>query len=72
MSRRSVQTVEQTGKRYKGQMLLSGLGLIAGLVVAFIGMSTDNYQQLLWGGLGALFCVLWLLLVKILAWWHHG
>jgi hypothetical protein len=73
-----VQTVEQTGKFWKSQMLLSALTCIAGVIVSAVGyQATMNGPQP--GGplapIGVLMVfagLLWFIFARIGAWWNHG
>ena|ERR1043166_631298 len=62
---RDVQTVEQTGKRFKGMMAGGVIAMILGLLLAFSG----------WPQTGMSLAVLGLaayIAARSGAWWHHG
>lgn len=69
-----VQTVEQTGKRHKLQMLLSGLTIIIGIImlVSQVSAAAPSEDTIMWGFLICIVGVIWLVIVKILSWWYHG
>src|SRR5262245_22674447 len=60
-----VQTVEQTGKKYKGAMLAGGLGMVFGLLLV-MGDADVPGALLLTGGL---ICYIY---GRFGAWWHHA
>jgi ribosomal protein L32 len=57
--------IEQTGKRYKGQMLAAGALACVGAVVAASFSPAIGVLMVLGGGV-------WLLAARFGAWWHHG
>lgn len=70
-------TIEKHGKSLKLQQLLSILTLVLGIILVVVGSqqigqdgaiaaSTVNGVLTTFGG------VVWLVVVKILMWWHHG
>jgi uncharacterized membrane protein YvbJ len=72
-----VQTIEQTGKIWKLQQLLSALLIIAGVVLVTVATSADSAseQTAIIGGIGVsslLVGLLWFLFARFFAWWHHG
>lgn len=67
------QTVEQTGKFWKSQILLSALLLIGGVVAAVIGSQDKGANNIGgFGGLAIFLGLLWLIFAKVGAWWFHG
>lgn len=73
-----VQTIERTGKRWKGLMLIGALALIGGTtscgwLVVRDPRALSDPPMLAWvGGAIALVGLLVLLVGRIGAWWHHG
>jgi hypothetical protein len=64
-----IQTVEQRSKRYKMQLLLSGLLCWGSIIVIAI----DNQSGLkAFGGLGLLVGIIWYILIRFEIWWNHG
>lgn len=66
---RQVTTIEATGKRWKGLRLLSILGFIIGLCIAF-GAGPGHVGQI--GVWLAIAGFLGLAIAKAGAWWYHG
>lgn len=66
---KDVQTIELTGKRYKGQLLLSGILFWVSVVWIMGGIMTQGDIStptwLLWISL------IWWVVTKFLIWWHH-
>ncbi len=69
-----VQTVEQTGKKFKLQTLLSILMIIGGVVmsVSQINRSEPGEGAIITGFLICIIGAIWLVVVKCLSWWYHG
>lgn len=70
-----VTVIEQTGKKYKGQIALASMMMIGGIAVAILGMMSSNENMRLIGVLGVLGMVvgvIWLGIAKVAAWWSHG
>ena len=63
--KQKVQTIEKTGKFYKGMKLI-GLILIA--VAIWLAIKGNSDRAFILGIVG----VVILIVGKILAWWHHG
>ena len=59
-----IQTVEQTGKKYKLQKLLSALLILAGWIVIYGGGG--------YGGTMIAIGVIWFCITAFISWWHHG
>jgi len=57
---------EQTGKKYKGIMLLGGLGVGVGVVMLIAGAAPLLSVGTVTGGLLVYFCA------RAGAWWNHG
>lgn len=61
-----IQTIEQTGKKWKGIQLYGGLGFCIGAIMIFIeGVAVI-------GLLISLISMLVYFIGRIGAWWHHG
>jgi hypothetical protein len=70
---RRVQTIEQTGKTWKAQILLSSLLLIAGVVLATVGAQSKGMEAATaLGVMAILIGIVWLIFAKLGAWWFHG
>lgn len=63
---------EQTGKKYKGQIVMSVLGLFLGVIIAIVGAATGLEPVTGLGIFTCMACLAWLVTVKFLAWWQHG
>lgn len=59
--------IEKTSKSLKGQGCLASVGLLLGVVLAFSGGQSGQF-----GVFVAFSCLVWLVVVKALAWWRHG
>lgn len=76
MSRRYVQTVEQTGKLWKLQMLLAFVLCAAGVTQTVLAFNDRAF----WYGVAGVqigpvllaIGVCWFLFVRIASWWFHG
>jgi hypothetical protein len=69
---RRVQTIEATGKRWKGMQAIGSLALIGGLVVGGVGLNSGREDFV---GLGLLLLiggVALTVLARLGAWWYHG
>jgi hypothetical protein len=69
----AVQTVEQTGKKWKLQILLASALSMLGALVLFTSFGSENPGA--GAGLGCLALTIglfWFVIVRIMAWWHHG
>lgn len=76
---RQVQTVEQTGKFWKAQQLLSACVAILGVVLACAGIGSDSRHAgqgvHALGGIGVLMVLgglVWFFIARVGAWWNHG
>ena len=70
-SSEKVQTIEQTSKRLKKQMIFAILAIMFGLIVA-ISSSTNNYTSgSVFGMLLIVAGIIGIITVKIKIWWHH-
>ena len=68
-----VQTVEQTGKKYKLQQLLSVLVIIVGVIMVIAATSGDKPGgDAGLGGLAILVGIIWYIITRFTTWWHHG
>lgn len=74
----TVQTIEQTGKLWKGIMALSALLFVLGITGCALAVVRDpravtDPPLLSWiGGVAALAGFIGLLIGKLGAWWYHG
>lgn len=69
-----VQTVEQTGKKFKLQTLLSILMIIGGgaMLVSQVVQSKPSELAITWGIVICIIGIFWRVTVKFFAWWSHG
>jgi uncharacterized membrane protein YvbJ len=69
-----IQTVEQTSKPYKLQLLLASLLCMGSVVVMVFGFSGDQASSGAGGfGIGGLLVgIIWFIIVRFMIWWHHG
>lgn len=69
-----VQTVEQTGKKFKLQIILSSLLLSIGIFLVVFNMASGNPNEstISMGMVTAVIGLFWLAIVKFIAWWQHG
>lgn len=65
VGRRPVQTIEQTGKRFKAMMAGGVVAMLIGLTLAMSG-ETEIGAVLMLLGLAAYIAA------RSAAWWHHG
>lgn len=63
--KQKIQTIEKTGKFYKGMMLI-GLILIGAAI--WMTLKGNSDRAFILGIIG----VIIIIVGKILAWWHHG
>ena len=70
----TVQTVEQTGKKFKLQILLSILMITGGIVILLsqLFILTPSEGAMMWGFLICFVGVIWLVVVRFFSWWSHG
>lgn len=67
------QTVEQTGKFWKAQILLSALLLIGGVVLIIAGSQNGGRGPIgPFGAIAVVVGIIWLIVAKVGAWWFHG
>lgn len=67
-----VQTVEQTGKRWKAQQLLAVLLVCISVVVIIAGGASTSVGAEVAGSLMLAAGAIWFVVARIGAWWHHG
>jgi len=67
----NIQTIELTSKKYKFQGCLSGI--LLGIAVFFIvlGTSTSSSGMVFFSTFLFLIGLVWLIIVRLLVWWHH-
>ena len=67
-----VQTIEATGKKWKGLQLISGIVLIISIIGIFSssGTGSDSSDSSIWGLLLLASIIIWLY-ARFSAWWHH-
>lgn len=67
-----IQEIEQTGKKFKRQLLMaSGLTIVS--MLGCMGGASGNSTALTTAGMiGFLGGILWFATVRFLMWWHHG
>ena len=70
----NAQTIEQTGKRFKLQILLSILVMIVGIImsVSQVNKSEPSQGAIIGGFLICIIGAIWLIVVKFCTWWYHG
>ncbi len=61
---KGVQTIEQTSKKYKKQVLISSLFIVIGFFTVF----ANAYIGVVLIFIG----LIWLLIGMVMSWWHHG
>ena len=59
-----MQTIQATGKLWKGMQLLSGLAVVAGVLVCLVAGA--------WGGVLIVGGIFFFCIGRIGAWWFHG
>ena len=62
-----ITTTQATAKKFKGQQLLAAAACALGVIFLVAGGNSAS-----WGGLLLLAGLVWFLLARVLAWWHHG
>jgi hypothetical protein len=65
-------TIEETGKKYKKQMLLSAAMMCAGVVWAVGSANTPGPGGSAVPVLLIFFGLVWFIVARIAAWWNHG
>jgi len=66
-----IQTIEQTSKKYKKQIIYAILATIIGVIVMISSASSESRGVITFGILLTLGGLIWLFAVKIKIWWHH-
>jgi uncharacterized membrane protein YvbJ len=66
-----VQTIQQTSKRFKKQIIIAVILLIGGIIVLAIGADGKRYGLAGVGILAIILGVVWYIIVRIRIWWHH-
>lgn len=73
---RHVQTIQATGKRYKGQQILAAITVILGVVIGIGGgngaSAGSNNSAVSIGVALFLSGLAWFFLARFFAWWNHG
>ena len=64
--------VELTAKSWKLQILLSSLTTIVCLILGFVGVSMKTGSLMAIGFLGFVVGLVWFIVARVMAWWHHG
>lgn len=67
----NVQTIEQTGKKYKKQKLYSVLIFIFGIAVMFLTIPLDSRIFIPTGIIISVISIIWFIIIEIKIWWHH-
>jgi len=69
-----VQTVEQTSKKLKLQLLISSLLCMGSLLVMLSSCSEPQARSdgMASGTLGFFVGLIWFMIVRFKIWWHHG
>lgn len=67
-----VQTIEQTGKVYKAQTLLSVMMIFFGMLACIGGASSTPKGEAPAGMWIFLAGAVWFIVVRFLSWWDHG
>jgi uncharacterized membrane protein YvbJ len=60
-------TTQATSKKFKGQQLLAAVLCCLGLIIQMVG-GADTY----WGAIVLLVGLVWFIVARVGAWWHHG
>lgn len=69
----TVQTVERTSREWKMHILLASLTVIVGVVWLIAAMTGYcSQEQIGWSMLLLIPGVIWYVLARVGAWWHHG
>ena len=71
---RPVQTVEQTGKKFKLQLLISVLMIATALVIIITQISRGQSSEgiVVFAPLLLLIGLIWFIVIRFFAWWSHG
>lgn len=64
-----VQTIQQTSKRLKKQIIYSALAIITGIITSVSGYRSSAAVTI--GILITIIGLIWLIVAKIKIWWHH-
>jgi DNA-directed RNA polymerase subunit RPC12/RpoP len=64
----SIQTIEQTSKIYKKQIIYGWIVFFVGIVIFMFSQSLSGKN---WGAFIALMGFIWFLFAKVSIWWHH-
>lgn len=70
-STEKVQTIEQTSKRLKKQMIFALLAMMIGVIIAISSSSSNSTGGIFFGMLLTISGIIWVITVKIKIWWHH-
>ncbi len=72
----AAQTIEQTAKKYKLQIVLSSLVIVLGLALLIVTAASNlgnfGFYVTALSVVIMLSGIIWLAIVKFLTWWHHG
>lgn len=66
-----VQTIQQTSKRFKKQIIVAVLLLIGGIIVIAIAADAKKYGLAGVGILATILGVVWYIIVRLRIWWNH-
>lgn len=67
----AVQTIEQTSKGLKLQVLLSTLLVFAGAIVSVVATTNDIGALVVVGGSAFVVGLIWFTIARVLIWWRH-
>ena len=66
-----VQTIEQTGKKFKKQKLYSVLLFAIGILIMFLSILFESWSVTHTGVVISVIGVIWFVIIEIKIWWHH-
>lgn len=66
-----VQTIEQTSKRLKKQMIFAILFMMFGVIIALSSAGNNSLGGTAFGTMLSIAGIIWLITVKAKIWWHH-
>lgn len=66
-----VQTIEQTSKKHKKQIIYAVLVTIIGVIVMISSAGSESGGAITFGILLTIAGLIWLFTTKIKVWWHH-
>lgn len=64
--------IEQTSKKYKRQMVISGYCAAVGFFMTIVGTGSDIPFLIQIGSLMTIGGIIGVIVARMSAWWHHG